>query len=39
MIKAKGEKNKFSKGGRVNKYPDGTALLDRPIDMTDFSWM
>lgn len=32
MIKAKGEKNKFSKGGRVNKYPDGTASLDRPID-------
>lgn len=39
MIKAKGEKNKFSRGGRVNKYPDGTALLDRPIDITDFSWM
>lgn len=39
MIKAKREKNKFSKGGRVNKYPDGTPLLDRPVDMTDFSWM
>lgn len=27
MIKAKGEKNKFSKGGRVNKYSDGTSNL------------
>lgn len=42
MIKAKREKNTFSKGGRVHKYADGTpdlGLLDRPIDMTDFSWM
>lgn len=39
MIKAKGEKNKFSKGGRVNKYPDGTALLDRPIDVTNMRYI
>lgn len=42
MIKTKEDKNRFSKGGRVNKYANGTpdlGLLDRPIDMTDFSWM
>lgn len=39
MVKAKRNKNKFSKGGLINKYPDGTPNLDRPIDMTDLSWM
>lgn len=34
MIKTKEDKNRFSKGGRVNKYDNGTPDLDRPIDMT-----
>lgn len=29
MIKSKREKNKYSKGGRVNRYVEGTPSLDR----------
>lgn len=42
MIKAKKEKNKFSRGGRVNKYLGGTPnldLFDSNINTKDYSWM
>lgn len=39
MVKAKRTRNRYSKGGLLNKYPDGTPNLDRPVDMNDFSYM
>lgn len=41
QVRAKNEKNRFAKGGRIGRrYDDGSQLLlDRPIDLSDTSWM
>lgn len=41
QVRAKDEKNRFAKGGKIaRRYNDGShLLLDRPIDMSDLSWM
>ena len=41
QVRAKNEKNRFAKGGKMTRrYDDGSQLLlDRPIDMSDLSWM
>lgn len=41
QVRAKNEKNRFAKGGKMGRrYDDGSQLLlDKPIDMSDLSWM